>query len=312
MAMCLSLSATVILSCLFVPKLRVVLLKPDKNVRSKSKSMASSATVKLIVGTHNNPILNNNLKKLPFDSNNATVANPASSSTSETGANDFETKKNLENEKTHVSKEVSDKTLQTIFNDSNNKADHIVLKIENHKNTNTEINCSDFQLPESKLYKKPLLDKIKTANSIPIEKTKKNDDKPSSPTKINQMLIEKEMGELTKDENNNLNCDGELSETTIKQVVDQCFDELSKSNKISGACLNLNMCTKVNEAKAFSQNENIADSIQIANSDDPPNLKTMNTLVEKKLDVLNGPTNTILLSSKNDANDLFSLKITFV
>lgn len=35
--MCLSLSATVILSCLFLPKLRVVLLKPDKNVRSKSK-----------------------------------------------------------------------------------------------------------------------------------------------------------------------------------------------------------------------------------------------------------------------------------
>lgn len=37
LAMCLSLSATVILSCLFLPKLRVVLLKPDKNVRSKSK-----------------------------------------------------------------------------------------------------------------------------------------------------------------------------------------------------------------------------------------------------------------------------------
>lgn len=42
MAMCLSLSATVILFCLFLPKLRVVLLKPNKNVRSKSGNIAKS------------------------------------------------------------------------------------------------------------------------------------------------------------------------------------------------------------------------------------------------------------------------------
>ncbi len=41
--MCLSLSATVILFCLFLPKLRVVLLRPDKNVRSKSKTMIKSS-----------------------------------------------------------------------------------------------------------------------------------------------------------------------------------------------------------------------------------------------------------------------------
>jgi hypothetical protein len=40
--MCLSLSATVILFCLFLPKLRVVLLKPDKNVRSKSSNIVKS------------------------------------------------------------------------------------------------------------------------------------------------------------------------------------------------------------------------------------------------------------------------------
>jgi hypothetical protein len=43
--MCLSLSATVILSCLFMPKLRVVLLKPDKNVRSKSKIVMKNSTI---------------------------------------------------------------------------------------------------------------------------------------------------------------------------------------------------------------------------------------------------------------------------
>lgn len=42
MAMCLSLSATVILCCLFLPKIRVVLLKPNKNVRSKSTLNKSS------------------------------------------------------------------------------------------------------------------------------------------------------------------------------------------------------------------------------------------------------------------------------
>lgn len=41
-ALCLSLSATVILCCLFLPKLRVVLLKPNKNVRSKNSKIKSA------------------------------------------------------------------------------------------------------------------------------------------------------------------------------------------------------------------------------------------------------------------------------
>ena len=314
MAMCLSLSATVILFCLFVPKLRVVLLKPDKNVRSKSKSVSSSATVKLIVGTHNNPLLNNNLKNFPFEHNITTpIVNQASSTTSESCAHDIvvDIKSKLANEKNNK-KDVSDKIEAPESPKPNNKAAHVVLKIENHKKAQSEQNESNFQIAESKLYKQPLLDKIKASNTIPIENLTKADHKPSSPTKINQLLIEKEMGELTMDENNNSNCHGELSETTIKQVVDQCFDELTKSNKISSTCLSLNMCADVSEANAFSSclpNEKTANLIQITNSDDA---KKQNTLVEKKLDILNGPTNTILLSSKNDANDLFSLKITFV
>jgi hypothetical protein len=42
LAMCLSLSATVILFCLFFPKLRVVLFKPNKNVRTKSSNIVKS------------------------------------------------------------------------------------------------------------------------------------------------------------------------------------------------------------------------------------------------------------------------------
>ena len=42
MAMCLSLSATVVLFCLFSPKLRIVLLKPNKNVRGKSGNVVKS------------------------------------------------------------------------------------------------------------------------------------------------------------------------------------------------------------------------------------------------------------------------------
>jgi hypothetical protein len=59
MAMCLSLSSYVILFCLFLPKLRVVLLKPNKNVRSKNnmvkslynKSMAGSSDQQLQLQT---------------------------------------------------------------------------------------------------------------------------------------------------------------------------------------------------------------------------------------------------------------------
>lgn len=42
MSMCLSLSATVILFCLFLPKLRVVLLKPNKNVRASKNNIVKS------------------------------------------------------------------------------------------------------------------------------------------------------------------------------------------------------------------------------------------------------------------------------
>jgi hypothetical protein len=42
MAICLSLSATVILFCIFLPKLRVVLLKPSKNVRSKNSNVVKA------------------------------------------------------------------------------------------------------------------------------------------------------------------------------------------------------------------------------------------------------------------------------
>jgi hypothetical protein len=63
MAMCLSLSATVILFCIFLPKLRVVVLKPNKNVRTKTT--IGKAVFK---PTH----INNDINKQQLAVNNST------------------------------------------------------------------------------------------------------------------------------------------------------------------------------------------------------------------------------------------------
>lgn len=63
LAMCLSLSATVILSCLFLPKLRVVLLKPDKNVRGKGKiTMRTAANASTAMKSNNATLSNINVR----------------------------------------------------------------------------------------------------------------------------------------------------------------------------------------------------------------------------------------------------------
>ena len=64
--MCLSLSATVILFCLFSPKLRIVLLKPSKNVRGKSN------VVKSVYKNHQEKIKNKN-DTLAVHSTNPTI-----------------------------------------------------------------------------------------------------------------------------------------------------------------------------------------------------------------------------------------------
>lgn len=335
-AMCISLSATVILCCLFMPKLRVVLLKPDKNVRSKSKSN-SSATVKLIVNTHNNNILKNNFKdnNMHTTSINDTQTLNHPSTTSE-GSNLCDLISKCENE---LSKANSVKQNETPTNTNSNNTSmskkastksntSTVVKFANMNSKETSISENDsqknYQLADSKLYKTPLLNKIRNnlSSNSSIEKLKSlsdeeadDDDESSKSSKIvtdvksKQMLIEKEMGEFTLDQNNsiknsNLNFEDELTENAIKQVVEQCFDQLTKNNKITTACLSLSSVNKSNS------NNNIVN--ESTNDSATTGGEAKNTLVEKKLDILNGPTNTILLSSKNDTNELYSLKITFV
>lgn len=52
LSMCLSLSATVILACLFMPKLKVVLLKPNKNVRSKTGNITKASKSNVLQLNH--------------------------------------------------------------------------------------------------------------------------------------------------------------------------------------------------------------------------------------------------------------------
>ncbi|CAF0920190.1 unnamed protein product [Brachionus calyciflorus] len=90
MAMCLSLSATVILFCLFLPKLRVVILKPNKNVRTKSNisklgfknnthSYKESAVVLQSMNNHGN--FEKSLTVATVASTNSTPSSPGSQMT---------------------------------------------------------------------------------------------------------------------------------------------------------------------------------------------------------------------------------------
>jgi hypothetical protein len=147
--------------------------------------------------------------------------------------------------------------------------------------------------------------------------------------------------------------DGNLSDNTIKTVVDKCFNQIAKNKKIKSPCIyvkhshnklssdqasnsatsesksqikliNINPAVDDNNNEvnrsptknATSQKLPSASSVssmcssETMSSIDNPNLKQ--TVVEKAADILNAPTNTLLLSSGNDANELYSLKITFV
>lgn len=234
------------------------------------------------------------------NTNNMTVLNHPSSTSDGTNADDLGSKcdnnliKPSKNDSAVRTKNETESVVSfKIPNELNNK-----LKETSNNNRLTE---SDYQLADSKLYKTPLIAKIKLPNSISIEKLKSIDQLLTNQTiQTKQFLIEKEMGEIAFD-HSSLNFEGELTENAIKQVVEQCFDQLSKNNKITSACLSLSM-GKLKENEAITND--------VSNSKEA--LKNARNALVEKLDVLNEPTNTILLSSKNDVNELYSLKITFV
>ena len=294
--MCLSLSATVILCCLFVPKLRVVLLKPERNVRSKSKSIGS-ATLKLVANTHSakSQILKANLNEQNHIDNNNNKNNLISNSKVKFRNS---VKKDIKTNNVELN-EI--KIINTVKSSFLNNAES-----STEKSFDIESNISNS------LYKVPLLNEKQSKSDERIDSIQINNE--NLETKIKQKLIEQEMGEITFDENNNNNRSlirSELSENTIKKLVEQCFDQLSKSNKITSDLLNIGENIDTNT----ENNKKLTKSISYdADDDDDDNenkkTKFAITLVEKKLNVLNGPTNTILLGNKDD--QLNSLKITFV
>lgn len=298
MAMCLSLSATVILCCLFVPKLRVVLLKPERNVRSKSKSI-SSATLKLVANTHSakSQILKANLNEQNHIDNNNNNSNKNNLISNSKVKFRNSVKKDIKTSNVELN-EI--KIINTVKSSFLNNAES-----STEKSFDIESNISNS------LYKVPLLNEKPSKSDERINSIQINNE--NLETKIKQKLIEKEMGEITFDENNNNRSliRSELSENTIKKLVEQCFDQLSKSNKITSDLLNIGENIDTNT----ENNKKLTKSISYdADDDDDDNenkkTKFAITLVEKKLNVLNGPTNTILLGNKDD--QLNSLKITFV
>jgi hypothetical protein len=162
--------------------------------------------------------------------------------------------------------------------------------------------------------------------------------------------------------NINLN---DLNEKAMNKVLEKCFDQLTKTNKLSSPCIYVkrksssplqtnnfklidvnpiksdhlsstsnhissilnssNHNSDSNDSSSFlkvnktnHQNGNFINNIKsddlssISSMSSIDNPKIKQTVVEKAVDILNAPTNTLLVSGTNDINELYSLKITFV
>jgi hypothetical protein len=157
---------------------------------------------------------------------------------------------------------------------------------------------------------------------------------------------------LTNRKNINLN---DLNEKAMKKVLEKCFDQLTKTNKLSSPCIYVKQKPSspfktnsfklidinpikpdhlsstssridTNDSSSFlrvnriinQQNINLINDINnddlssISSMSSIDNAKIKQTVVEKAVDILNAPTNTVLVSGTNDINELYSLKITFV
>lgn len=145
--------------------------------------------------------------------------------------------------------------------------------------------------------------------------------------------------------------EAEFSDNTIKAVVDKCFDQIAKNKKIKSPCIYVKHNKPVNESSQMSSssrgqtklvnikpikalstessrshkeslyNDNrpcssssnsLGSSSDISFINENPSVKQ--TMVEKATDIINAPTNTILLGGGggSESNEIYSLKITFV
>ena len=172
-----------------------------------------------------------------------------------------------------------------------------------------------------------------------------------------QDVCDKEEDNLTAQSNSCADEAAQFSDNTIKTVVDKCFSQIAKNNKIKSPCIyvkhNHNRKTTTTTAATTEKNysevttshlANLPSSSQIklvsvnpvssasnreafmppasstssvcssdsSSFDNNPGLRQ--TVVEKASDLVNAPTNTILLSGGGDepTQDIYSLKITFV
>lgn len=151
---------------------------------------------------------------------------------------------------------------------------------------------------------------------------------------------------------NNIVDEAEFSDNTIKTVVDKCFDQIAKNKKIKSPCIYVKHNKPVNESSQFSSVSSSRGHTKLVNikpikalstesrshkeslyNDNRPCSSSSNslgsssdtsfinenpgvkqTMVEKATDIINAPTNTILLGAGggSDSNEIYSLKITFV
>jgi hypothetical protein len=144
------------------------------------------------------------------------------------------------------------------------------------------------QIAKNKKIKSPCIyvkhnhNKPSSASSPPLDQDNKTNST-SSKSQIKLININPAAAAIHPvDENNN-----ERSPTKNSALPKNTSPKLPNASSISSMC-----------------------SSETMSSIDNPNLKQ--TVVEKAADILNAPTNTLLLSGGNDVNELYSLKITFV
>ncbi len=279
-----------ILSCLFLPKLRVVLLKPDKNVRGKGKITMRNVTTgnssirtanNSIVTTNNNNGSNGNIPKVASPAmrnvENHILITPAASSDTTTKC-DLNTSISVKKDTTGsespliskpTSRQPSLKSRSTISNrkasinsanivmDNNDKNQKIMAedikmfkedgeqsrlmetdvesKVSNEKDLilfrRRSKNC-DTSTRESSPESYEYLVTLRKVTSRPVSVTSPN-------SNVNQVRDTIASNQVSRQSSvmsslNEINLDEEFfNEIKIKEVVEQCFEELSKNRKLS-------------------------------------------------------------------------------
>jgi hypothetical protein len=221
---------------------------------------------------------------------------------------------------------------------------HLIDKSNNSSHLTHTLSSSTLKKPDS--YNGSSSSCSSIAGSLTSSTKNPSEPKPSDPTSTTKAS-----------KNINLN---DLNESAIKKVLEKCFDQLTKTNRLNTPCIYVKRKSSAltdqfklidvnpNSAGAFnkpiilepnnnsvssliindsgivnnslnrsrpsgqSKNPDFGDVSSVSSMSSIDNPKIKQTVVEKAVDMLNAPTNTLLLSATNEVNELYSLKITFV